>query len=89
MRISTYLPIYQTKPWVPIDLDSHLIPANHAKGEGEHNHHDFKYVFIAAGQELIPQADEVHEAAWVDLGDPRLELALGPALAKLRQFKII
>jgi len=32
---------------LPIDVDTHRIPANPKKGEEEHFHHDFRYVFVA------------------------------------------
>jgi len=57
-------------PWtlrhgVPLDVDSHPIPANPNKGEGAHWHHDF--MFLAVAQEndvLTAQLEEVHGAAW-------------------------
>lgn len=51
-----------------IDIDSHAIPANPAKGEGAHVHHDFLYLF--RGDEsapLSPQWEEVHGVRWVAL----------------------
>lgn len=36
-------------PLLPVDIDCHLIPANPAKGEGEHFHFDFRYVLLAEG----------------------------------------
>jgi 8-oxo-dGTP pyrophosphatase MutT (NUDIX family) len=31
---------------IPLDIDSHYIPANPNKNEAEHFHHDFRYLFI-------------------------------------------
>lgn len=49
-----------------IDIDSHAIPANPAKGEGAHVHHDFLYLFTGdATAPLSPQWDEVRGVRWV------------------------
>jgi len=49
-----------------IDIDSHAIPANPAKGEGAHVHHDFLYLFRDdACAPLSPQWEEVREVRWV------------------------
>nr|WP_315465157.1 NUDIX hydrolase [uncultured Rhodoferax sp.] len=50
-----------------IDIDSHAIPANPAKGEGAHVHHDFLYLFRGdAAAPLRPQWDEVRGVRWVE-----------------------
>lgn len=61
------LPVLAKKPHVPIDIDSHDIPAREKKGEPAHVHHDFRYVFIAQHDTLIPQEGEVTEACWIPL----------------------
>jgi 8-oxo-dGTP pyrophosphatase MutT (NUDIX family) len=49
-----------------IDIDSHAIPANPAKGEGAHVHHDFLYLFRGdAAAPLSPQWEEVRGVRWV------------------------
>jgi 8-oxo-dGTP pyrophosphatase MutT (NUDIX family) len=51
---------------MPLDIDSHVIPANPQKGEGEHLHHDFIYLFSAASQQLPqPQLEEVKAVKWL------------------------
>ncbi|MBI4868381.1 MAG: NUDIX domain-containing protein [Candidatus Wallbacteria bacterium] len=37
-------------PLLPIDVDSHFIPANPEKGEGPHFHFDFRYVLLFEGE---------------------------------------
>ena len=73
-------------PWlathgIPLDIDSHDIPANPAKGEGAHVHHDFMYLLEASeDSELTVQMVEVHAARWapvqelLDSGDRRVRL---------------
>lgn len=60
-------------PWslkhqVPFDIDTHSMPANAAKNEGPHWHHDFRYLAVAPNVEaLVPQLAEVHAARWAPL----------------------
>jgi 8-oxo-dGTP pyrophosphatase MutT (NUDIX family) len=68
----------------PIDIDTHPIPANPARGEPAHVHHDFRFGFRADPQEpLRPDTGEVSAAAWVDWDDPRVPGNLAVALGKL------
>lgn len=47
----------------PLDIDSHRIPARPARGEGEHVHHDFIYLFGASSSAALqPQLQEVDGA---------------------------
>ena len=53
---------------IPFDIDSHYIPPNPRKGEPEHWHHDFRYVFhCPANTELTLAQHEVAAARWVPL----------------------
>lgn len=64
---------------VPLDVEVCDVPANPAKGEGPHQHLDFRYAFASPKVALQPQASEVHEAAWRPLNDldaPALVAAL-------------
>ena len=55
---------------LPIDIDTHPIPPNPAKGEGDHFHHDFTFVATASSSTpLRPQLAEVDEARWFDLAE--------------------
>jgi 8-oxo-dGTP pyrophosphatase MutT (NUDIX family) len=52
----------------PFDIDTHRVPANPAKGEGEHQHHDFRFLAIAPEEsELVPQLAEVRDAKWAPI----------------------
>jgi 8-oxo-dGTP pyrophosphatase MutT (NUDIX family) len=62
-------------PWrgdadLPIDIDTHPIPANPRKGEPEHFHFDIRYV-ITAPTDAVPngQEAEVTAVAWRPLSD--------------------
>lgn len=55
---------------IPLDIDTHPIPANPAKNEGAHFHHDFAYVMVAGETEgLVPQEDEVAGVRWTLIDD--------------------
>lgn len=49
---------------IPLDIDSHAIPANPAKNEGAHFHHDFRFLAVAPESALQAQLAEVHAAEW-------------------------
>lgn len=53
---------------IPLDIDTHPIPARPSKNEGEHHHYDFAYFAVANNEvELIPQVEEVDGAEWVPI----------------------
>ena len=80
----------QLHPWhaahddVPIDIDTHVIPANTTKNEGEHPHFDFRYVVIASPDQPIEiQEAEVDEFRWVPVGEITDDMSVYPAIQKL------
>lgn len=57
---------------VPVDIDTHSIPANPMKAEGPHLHHDFRFKAIASDAEpLVANLAEVSEARWAPIADLR------------------
>lgn len=62
-------------PWMllsglPVDIDTHFIPENAAKGEGGHVHHDFRFLAVAPDElPLRAQLEEVHEVRWAPVSD--------------------
>jgi 8-oxo-dGTP pyrophosphatase MutT (NUDIX family) len=85
----TGVPNLALDPWhlksrLPIDIDSHLIPARPQKGEPEHWHHDIRYVVRAEEGAVSPDLAEVHEAAWQDLA--KLERIAPEALRNMRKL---
>lgn len=74
-------------PDAPLDVDTHPIPANPRKGEGEHVHHDILYLLGTSMEDddLVAQEDEVERVEWIDLtvlaaGEGRLARAASRAL---------
>ncbi|MHC3818093.1 NUDIX hydrolase [Streptomyces sp. NBC_00341] len=50
----------------PIDIDVHPIPANDAKGEPDHQHVDFRFLFRTESADISTlQTEEVTDAAWL------------------------
>ncbi len=80
-------------PWhrasgLPIDVDSHRIPARPDRGESEHWHHDIRYVVRAQeGTALRPDLREVHGAEWRDL--QALEAIALQALRNMRKLGLV
>jgi 8-oxo-dGTP pyrophosphatase MutT (NUDIX family) len=51
---------------IPLDIDTHPIPANASKNEGPHFHHDLTYLAVASSETWVkPQEEEVNDAVWV------------------------
>lgn len=68
--------------FLPIDVDTHPIPANPKKGEGDHFHHDFTFVGQASSEApLRAQEEEVDGVKWVSFE----ELARSP-LERVRRL---
>ncbi|GGP09941.1 NUDIX hydrolase [Oceanobacillus neutriphilus] len=51
---------------VPLDIDIHPIPANPKKGEGDHQHYDFRYI-VKVNTDVIPGNIENNKVAWVHI----------------------
>jgi 8-oxo-dGTP pyrophosphatase MutT (NUDIX family) len=49
---------------IPVHIDVHTIPDSPAKGEPEHEHIDFRYLFTTAADVAQLQAEEVSGSAW-------------------------
>ena len=81
-----YLPVH-ADPALPFDIDSHYIPPNARKGEPEHWHHDFRYLFMC-DEDTAPVANaaEVADARWVPLGQLGEFPTLGAVAEKIRAF---
>lgn len=60
-------------PWhetngIPIDIDSHRIPASEKKAEPEHLHHDFQYIYLLQANAAVSlQLEEVGGFRWAPL----------------------
>ncbi|QRM28640.1 NUDIX hydrolase [Microvirga sp. VF16] len=80
-------------PWhdisgMPIDIDSHRIPARPERNEPEHWHFDIRYVVRAGeGSAIQPDLREVHGAEWRDLHD--LESIAPQALQNMRRLGLV
>ena len=67
----------------PLHIDVHPIPANDAKGEPDHQHVDFRFLFRTDAEVGALQTEEVTDAAWrtIDtLHDERLRRRVEQAL---------
>ena len=76
-------PWHRTNSFCPIDIDCHPIPPNRRKGEPQHYHHDFIYVFEPKRHEeaLCIDESEVTGARWSPLDS--LEAKYPRALKRL------
>ena len=82
-------------PWckennLPIVLDSHYIPPNSKKNEGQHYHHDFMFIFQSRKTTVNLDESEVTDYTWLPItkinpGNKRVLLAV----EKIKKLKII
>jgi 8-oxo-dGTP pyrophosphatase MutT (NUDIX family) len=84
---------WHVKNGIPLDIDSHAIPANQAKNEPAHVHHDWLYLFSAVNKEnLVLQQTEVSSFTWVPLADVRdgnFGARLGRACQKIQRLQLV
>lgn len=67
----------------PIHIDVHPIDANHAKGEPDHQHFDFRFLFRTTSEVGQLQTEEVTDATWRDadtISDDTLRQHIAQAL---------
>lgn len=62
----TLQPALRRYPGVPFHIDSHYIPENPRKGEPEHYHHDFRYLYITKKLDIKVDLNESSSFQWVD-----------------------
>lgn len=68
---------------LPIDIDTHAIPARPARNEPAHHHFDLRFAFVAPRDAALRgQEEEVSGVAWRPLGE--LEAICPRILARLR-----
>jgi 8-oxo-dGTP pyrophosphatase MutT (NUDIX family) len=61
----SFLPPLSDGSPLPFDLDVHSIPAR--KDEPEHEHHDFRYLLVAAPGQVLHISDESNDLQWFPL----------------------
>jgi 8-oxo-dGTP pyrophosphatase MutT (NUDIX family) len=68
----------------PVHIDVHHIPANDAKGEPDHQHIDFRFLFRTTADVGQLQTEEVTAAAWRDIDTTGKEILRQRVEAALR-----
>ncbi len=56
---------FHSDPALPIDIDTHEIPANPKKSEPKHLHHDFRFLFRAEAEVVPARRGPGGEAQWI------------------------
>ncbi|WP_367669237.1 hypothetical protein [Streptomyces sp. DT2A-34] len=67
-----------------VHIDAHPIPANPAKGEPDHQHFDFRFLFRTSADVVELQTEEVSAAAWRHADTIENETLRSRVLAALR-----
>lgn len=85
----------QPHPWTiknkcPLVIDSHPIPQNDQKAEGNHFHHDFMFLLTASDTKVSLDKNEVSNFKWLNIQDPIQDTPnLALALKKLQKLNIL
>lgn len=80
-------PWHEQHGYIPIHIDTHAIPANPKRDEGDHFHHDWIFVFQVTDANVTLQAEEVSDFKWVPLvTDFTHEPAIKGAVEKIRKI---
>jgi 8-oxo-dGTP pyrophosphatase MutT (NUDIX family) len=83
--IDRYLPLDARMPLLPLEISVHLIPERPSRNQPPHYHHDFRYVFVAATEELSRQVEEVSDAGWFAF-DATESVEMAIPLARVKEF---
>jgi 8-oxo-dGTP pyrophosphatase MutT (NUDIX family) len=79
--------VWHKQHLMPIDISTHLIPANPDKEEPEHLHYDFRYLLVSGG--IFQEALETdHAVAWKDIREID-EINLKELIGKLKFENIL
>jgi 8-oxo-dGTP pyrophosphatase MutT (NUDIX family) len=82
------LPAFSDDPTLPLDIDSHAIPASERKNEPPHTHHDFRYAMILSADPVLrPALAEVAEVAVVPMDRIIRENILPDLARSLRRLR--
>jgi len=72
---------------VPIDIDTHLIPAKPNKNEPAHYHHDFRYLFLYNGNNAIVfNTQEAMDVKWESLEMAEEDSGFERSIGKIRNL---
>jgi 8-oxo-dGTP pyrophosphatase MutT (NUDIX family) len=83
----------EVDPWheasgLPVDIDTHAIPARPAWNEPAHFHHDIRYIVRARdGESLRPDLNEVDHAEWRSVSE--LGAIMPKAVQNMRELGLV
>ncbi len=80
------LPLLESDPEVPFDIDTHYIPANDKKAEPEHYHHDCRLLFVTEKSDIEIDPNETNGFKWVDLDEQAKQDGFGKVCEKIKQM---
>jgi 8-oxo-dGTP pyrophosphatase MutT (NUDIX family) len=64
----TYVPFKVDQPLMPFEIDVHHIPANPNKQEFDHDHYDFRYLFVVPHEAVVQfNTEELTGYQWFDI----------------------
>ncbi len=80
------LPLLESDPEVPFDIDTHYIPANDKKAEPEHYHHDLRLLFVTEKSDIETDPNESDGFKWIDLDEQAKQDGFAKVCKKIKQM---
>lgn len=81
-------PWHSVNSYIPINIDTHIIPFNEKKQEPQHFHHDFTFVFNVSNNQVVLQQEEVSDYKWLSIESKFNEKLLDNVGAKISALKL-
>ncbi len=73
---------------IPMDIDSHWIPASEKRGEPGHFHHDVRFLFLVNSETaLAPSQKEVTDIDWFPLDQVKQWDGFANVVSKIIEFR--
>lgn len=82
----------QIHPWhtihgIPLDIDTHPIPASPKNNEGAHVHYDFRYALVMTDEQPMNiQTEELLGFQWIPIEEVDPLSSIAPAVSKLHRL---
>ncbi len=80
------IPLLESDPAVPFDIDNCYIPANDKKVEPEHYHHDCRLLFATEKLDIKTDPNESDGFKWVDLDEQAKQDGFGKVCKKIKRM---
>lgn len=72
---------------IPIDIDTHVIGYNERLNLPEHNHFDFRYLFMVDKiEDIMVDSDELSDYQWISIDELSSDVNYGGVASKIKKY---